>query len=245
MKMSELPRVCWRSRLLIAASIVLGAIAASATASAQPPLRLGGEQLACEQSTVDPQVYPEICASGTPAISNLSCPASGVGSFTFTVSAVASGAYNGTVDETGVVTSGQLAELPAPFGHGIMVGPIAAIDITFTINGPFGLVLGTERMRSPSSDPVVTPGFASSPFVCASGVGASGVLLPPQDGDKACYVARLPGNSVDRGVTTLQAAGEVPDPPPDANLSVANAFLQRLTSQPGIGDCGPPPHPHH
>src|SRR5215217_9611262 len=105
-----------RLRFLVALGLpVLVVIVAATSALAQSALApsppLTGEILACNSGP-----NPEICVLGgtQPAITVPSCPASGTGSFSYTMSGPAFGPYPGTFAETGSVTSGPLSELPVP-----------------------------------------------------------------------------------------------------------------------------------
>jgi len=214
---------------VLGVATAVGGIAATA-ALAQSSLN--GEILACNAGAV----APEVCVFGgtPPAITALSCPANGPGSFGYAVTDAALGPYPGSFTESGTVRSGSLA----PFSPGLMVGRIETVSITFRIESPNGVVVGRKRLTQPSSGPVSIGVGVFSPFTCVNGTGAAAGLVPPSDADKLCYVARLPDGTIDAGTSTLLLGANTPAAPSPPSVSFEGEFLETFVSNPAGGTCG-------
>lgn len=223
--------VLGRQRFIVAVVLAAGAATVTATSALAQSPPLTGEVLAC---SVDADL---ICPAGTPAITDLSCPATGAGSFNYAVSGPATGPYSGTFTEMGTVTSGPLSELPPPL-EGFIVGRMETALITFTIQSPEGFVTGRKRLTQPSFEPFGFPGPVTSAFTCVSGVGAGAGVFPFSSFVlPVCYVARLPNGTIDRGSSKFLAAAMLPGAP-TTGPRFAEQFGETFASDPSRGNCG-------
>jgi hypothetical protein len=128
-----------RALVVLATSGVLFVGVAALPASAakpSPPTSLDGESF-----------------DAIPTFSNEACNPGGTSSFDYSASGVASGPYAGTFSETGTVIIGQQTipnESSFPVGTlSWKSGPVTALQATFTIQSPLGVVTGTKTLVTP------------------------------------------------------------------------------------------------
>jgi hypothetical protein len=79
---------------------------------------------------------------GTPVVTSVECDPSGVSTFTYTVTGIATGPYPGTFTETGTARIGP--QPPSPPG-GIRPIPVDSFHATFEIDSLLGDVKGTKE----------------------------------------------------------------------------------------------------
>jgi hypothetical protein len=167
-----------RSWAIVLGLVVLVVGLLAQPAQAAPPVSLAGETfIGTGQSEGGPIGTSEV--SGT-------CNASGISTFTFTVTGTASGPYPGTFTESGSFTLGPAVTQP----DGNIVFPPLALDATFTILSATTTITGQKSLSPRTLKPYdfgacgegLAPFGFSTPNAAALQIMARYEAVIPRDG---------------------------------------------------------------